>query len=155
MNRALFILSSHGTLGDTGRPTGWYVPEAAHPWTVLDTAGVDVTFASPAGGAAHAIGIDRADPAQVASLDDPEVARRLASAPRTADIDPAGFHAILFVGGHGTMWDFPSDTAAAAIAARIWASGGIVAAVCHGPAGLVNVMLDTGRPLVAGRRVAA
>ncbi|MCU0867994.1 MAG: type 1 glutamine amidotransferase domain-containing protein [Burkholderiales bacterium] len=155
MPRALFILTSHAVLGTTGRPTGWYVPEAAHPWAVLRAAGVDVVFASPAGAAAHAIGADRADPVQTAFLDDAEVQQRLATAPRTADVDPADIDAVLFVGGHGTMWDFPSDAAAAALTRHVWNAGGVVAAVCHGPAGLVDVTVDGRRPLVAGRRVAA
>jgi len=36
-----------------------------------------------------------------------------------------------------------------------WESGGVVAAVCHGSAGIVDVTLSDGRPLVAVRRVAA
>ena len=41
------------------------------------------------------------------------------------------------------------------IAAAIYEAGGVVAAVCHGPAALVNVKLPSGQYLVAGRQVAA
>ena len=53
------------------------------------------------------------------------------------------------------MWDFPDNPALAALARTIWENGGVVAAVCHGPAALVGVTLSDGTPLVAGRRVAA
>ena len=53
------------------------------------------------------------------------------------------------------MWDFPEDAGLARIAANIYERGGAVAAVCHGPAGLVNLKLSSGRYLVAGKDVAA
>jgi putative intracellular protease/amidase len=62
---------------------------------------------------------------------------------------------VLFVGGHGTMWDFPENTMLASIAAAVYEHGGLVSAVCHGPAGLVNVKLADGSYLVAGKTVAA
>ncbi len=37
----------------------------------------------------------------------------------------------------------------------IYESGGIVGAVCHGPAGLVNLRLSNGSYLVAGKTVSA
>src|SRR2546430_14564095 len=53
------------------------------------------------------------------------------------------------------MWDFPDDADLAGLAARIYERGGVVAAVCHGPSGLVNLRLSDGAYLVAGKRVAA
>ena len=53
------------------------------------------------------------------------------------------------------MWDFPDNTDLAAIGARVYERGGVVAAVCHGPAGLVNLTLSDGRYLVAGKDISA
>ncbi|GAA4946143.1 type 1 glutamine amidotransferase domain-containing protein [Actinoplanes utahensis] len=53
------------------------------------------------------------------------------------------------------MWDFPSDAGLTAFARELYERGGVVAAVCHGPAALVGLTLSDGTPLVAGRRVAA
>src|SRR5688500_16414329 len=53
------------------------------------------------------------------------------------------------------MWDFPDNKALGQLTARIHAAGGVVGAVCHGPAGLVNVKAADGRYLVAGHEVAA
>jgi putative intracellular protease/amidase len=55
----------------------------------------------------------------------------------------------------GTMWDFAQDERLGALAVATFERGGVVAAVCHGPAALVDVTLADGRPLVEGRRVAA
>merc|ERR1712173_19097 len=51
------------------------------------------------------------------------------------------------------MWDFPDCEAQNKAAAAIYEAGGIVSAVCHGPAGLVNVKLSSGEYLVAGKKV--
>merc|ERR1711964_837449 len=45
----LFVLTSHNKLGDTGKPTGWYLPELAHPYHVLHSK-ANITVASPKGG---------------------------------------------------------------------------------------------------------
>ena len=52
------------------------------------------------------------------------------------------------------MWDFPGSIALAAVGRDIYESGGVVAAVCHGPSGLVNMKLSDGTPLIAGKTVA-
>lgn len=49
-NKILFALTSHDRKGETGQPTGFYLPEAAHPWAVLKEAGFEVDFVSPKGG---------------------------------------------------------------------------------------------------------
>ena len=52
------------------------------------------------------------------------------------------------------MWDFPDDPDLARIARSVYERGGVVAAVCHGPAALVNLTLTDGSRLIAGKRVA-
>jgi putative intracellular protease/amidase len=151
----LFVLTSHDRLGDTDEATGFYVPEAAHPWQVFTEAGYRVRMLSPRGGPAPWTGVDRSDPAQRAFLDDPDVAAALADTLTPDQVDPADYAAIYFVGGHGTMWDFPGNEALARITAAIHEAGGVVSAVCHGPAGLLDVVLSDGRLLVDGRQVAA
>ena len=55
-------------------------------------------------------------------------------------VDADQFNVIFYVGGHGTMWDFPHDREIAELAATIYQANGVVAAVCHGPAGLTDVV---------------
>jgi putative intracellular protease/amidase len=63
------------------------------------------------------------------------------------------YAAIFYAGGHGTMWDFPDNKALVDIARQIYEADGTVAAVCHGPSGLVNIKLSNGEYLVAGKKV--
>ena len=53
------------------------------------------------------------------------------------------------------MWDFPNNDTVASLGRDIYENGGVVAAVCHGPAALVGMTLSDGAPLVQGKPLAA
>jgi putative intracellular protease/amidase len=153
--KVLIVLTSHDTLGDTGKETGFYLPEVTHPLDAFNRAGLMVDFVSPKGGKAPMVGIDLEDPLNKAFLDDSEQVSRVENTLNPAQIKPAEYAAIFYAGGHGTMWDFADNQELAAIAAAIYEAGGIVGAVCHGPAALVNLKLSDGAYLVANKTVAA
>jgi len=152
--KILIGLTSHGDLAGL-RPTGYYLSEVAHPWRVFTDAGYTVDLGSVEGGEPPVDGADLSDPIQRAFIEDPEMHRKVQGTPRFSDIDSSDYDAVLYAGGHGTMWDFPDDDDLARVTREIYESGGVIAAVCHGPAALVGVTLSNGRPLVEGRRVAA
>jgi putative intracellular protease/amidase len=151
----LIVLTSHDQLGDTGRHTGFYLPEAAHPWRIFTDAGYRVDLVSPKGGRPPIDGHDKGDEIQEEFLADPEMSAKLSGTLVPEQVSPADYDAIFFAGGHGTMWDFPDNTELALIARAVYEQGGVVAALCHGPAALVNLTLSDGTPLVAGKDVAA
>jgi putative intracellular protease/amidase/mannose-6-phosphate isomerase-like protein (cupin superfamily) len=152
--KLLFALSSHGELGNTGRPTGYYVPEAAYPWKVVTQAGFEVDFVSPQGGATPAIGLNFQDSVQREFLENAEVVDALHNTLSPGDLDPGAYVAIHYVGGHGAMWDFADDEQLALLAVAIYEAGGAISAVCHGSSGLVNMKLSDGCYLVEGRDLA-
>jgi putative intracellular protease/amidase len=154
-SRILFVLTSHATLGQTGRSTGWYLSEAAHPYAVLRHAGFEIQFASPAGGAAPMDGVNRSDPDNAAFLDDAASMALVSSTRRLAELDAASYDAVYVVGGHGTMWDLPENDALSTIIAHVYDAGGVVGAVCHGVAALVNTRLSSGEYLIADKTVSA
>lgn len=151
--RILIAMTSHDKLGDTGKSTGAYVPEFAHPYDVFKKAGFEVDFASVRGGRVPLDGIDRNDSVQAAFLDDAALMERLHTSKAAASVDAGQYDVIFFAGGHGTMWDFPDDPDFQSVAAKIYDRGGVVAAVCHGPAALVNLKLSSGDYLVTGKSV--
>lgn len=153
--KVLIVLTSHADLGGTGKKTGFYVSETAHPWRVFSQAGYQVDLASPQGGEPPQDGADRSDPIQKAFLDDAEMSSKLTHTLRPQEVNPQDYAAIFYAGGHGTMWDFPDNAKLAGIARDIYESGGVVSAVCHGPAALVNITLSDGNYLVAGKEVSA
>lgn len=147
------VLTSTAVLGDSGRLGGFNASEAARPWAVFRDAGHRVDLGSVAGGEPPRDEVDLDDPDQAAFFT--EAAEQLAATPAAHQIDPSGYDAVFFVGGHTTMWDFPDNPALASIARAIYEHGGVVGAVCHGPAALVGLTLSDGSLLVAGKRVAA
>jgi len=149
----LFVLTSHDTLGDTGKSTGYTVSEAADPWKVFTDAGWNVHVATVAGGPAPEDGFDPKDETQVAWRSDGEIHRQLEHAPTPANVNPAIYDAIYLVGGHGTMWDFPDDAGLNALICEVWDRGAVVAAVCHGPAALTTARLPDGSLLIDGKEV--
>lgn len=153
--RVLFVLTSHGTLGDSGRRTGYYLSEVTHPLAVFREAGFEVTFASVQGGEPPVDGLDLDDPVNARFWSDPVFRAEIAATTAIAAVDARVFDVVYFPGGHGTMWDFPGNPQVQRVVREAWDAGGVVAAVCHGPAALVDVRLADGRPLVAGRRLAA
>lgn len=156
----LLVLTNHSELGDTGRKTGFFLSEAAHPYEVFDKKGYFVTLASPEGGFApidpKSLNLD--DPANKAFWEkhtkmDKEKPGVLLTKP-LAEVDPAKYSAIFFAGGHGSMWDFPENQDIQRLTAAIYENNGAVGAVCHGPAALVNVRLSDGTHLLSGKNTA-
>lgn len=151
--KVLVVLTSHDSLGKTGKETGYYLPEVSHPVAVFERAGLSVDFVSPKGGKAPMIGIDLNDPANAAFLNNSEKMAQVENTLNPSEVDPSVYDAIFYAGGHGTMWDFADNSRLASIAASIYERGGVVSAVCHGPAGLVNIRLSNNEYLVAGKKV--
>ena len=158
--RVLIVVTSHATMGDTGKPTGVWLGELAVPYMRFVEAGTDVTVTSIMGGK---VPVDPRSTAPAGPeahvverfLADPVAARTLARSIPIESVDATRFDAVFLPGGHGTMFDFPQSLALASALSRAWTAGRVVAAVCHGPAGLIGAVDSDRRPVVAGRRVSA
>jgi putative intracellular protease/amidase len=151
--KILFVVTSHDKKGSTGEPTGYYLSEVSHPWEVLHNAGYEIDFVSPKGGKAPVDGFDLADPVNKEFWENAEYHNKIEHTLTPIQVKTADYAAIFYAGGHGAMWDLAEDKALAQVAAKIYESNGIVAAVCHGPAGLVNIKLDNGKYLIDGKKV--
>jgi len=152
----LLVVTNHGRIEKLDKPTGYWMSEVSHAWTRFTDAGYTVTFASPKG---ETVPLDP----RSFDLEDTDNKRmwnrgtilELAETKPLEEVDPAKFKAVYFAGGHGTMWDFPDSESLQKVTQAIWEKGGVVSAVCHGPAGLVNVKTGDGKYLVDGKKVAA
>jgi len=151
--KVLFVVTSHDKKGNTGERTGYYLSEVSHPWKILKEAGYEIDFVSPKGGNPPVDGFDLSDPDNKLFWEDPYYRKKLENSMKPSEVQADQYEAIHFAGGHGAMWDLPENRDIARIAARIYENGGVVSAVCHGPAGIVNIKLSNGEYLVKGKKV--
>lgn len=151
--KVLIVVTSHGQLGNTGKATGYYLPEVSHPYAKLQELGYSIDIASPKGGKApmDESSRDLKDPVNKKLLGNKEFVAKLENTLALKNIRAQDYGAILFAGGHGTMWDFVSTPEINSLSQKIYEAGGVVAAVCHGPAALVNIKLGNGDYLIAGK----
>ena len=147
----LMVLTSHDRIGDTCKPTGFWLEEFAAPFYRLQDAGHAITLASPKGGQPP---LDPKSDEPDAQTDatrrfqsDTEATAALAATVRLSEIDPADFDALFFPGGHGPMWDLAVDADVARLITATVAADKPVAAVCHGPA------VFHGTDVLQGKRV--
>jgi len=156
--KILIVTTSHSKMGVTDHATGSWVEEVAAPYYILADAGIDVTIASIAGGVVpFDPNSQKPDAVKAAAaqrfLNDDIVQALLQTTPKLASLDPDDYDGIFLPGGHGVMWDLPENLVLADWLQRYDQAGKIIAAVCHGSAGLVGAKHADGKPLIAGRRV--
>lgn len=152
MEKILFVVTSHSELGNTGKKTGYFLSEVTHPWSVLSP-DYEIDVVSPKGGRPPVDGFDLNDPINRKYWDSPEWQDKISNSLKPEEVDPAKYKAIFYAGGHGAMWDFPENETLAKIAQTIYENGGFVSAVCHGPAGLLNIKLASGELLIKGKKL--
>ncbi|KAK4903112.1 hypothetical protein LTR27_000040 [Elasticomyces elasticus] len=153
--KVLVVLSSHEKLGDTGKKTGWYLPEFAHPFYKLQGK-AELTIASPKGGAAPL------DESSVQMFTDDESTKflkeqealwknteKLSSFLGKSD----QFDAVFYVGGHGPMFDLAVDKDSHQLIKEFYESSKIISAVCHGPVVFADVKLSDGSFLVKDQQI--
>lgn len=155
--KVLMVLTSHGRLGETGKATGLWLEELAAPYYVFKDAHADVTLASPAGGQPpvdpNSEQADSQTEATKRFRADGEAMRALAATVPLADVDPDGFDAVFYPGGHGPLWDLADNEDSRRIVEHLYAQGKPTAAVCHGVAALRDARGPFGLPLVRGKPV--
>ncbi|WP_248796384.1 type 1 glutamine amidotransferase domain-containing protein [Pseudomonas sp. MWU13-2105] len=155
--KVLMVLTSHDTLGNTGRPTGFWLEELAAPYYAFLQAKAEIVLASPKGGQPPL------DPKSNELESQTELTRRfeadaaatrqLANTVRLDSVSPSDFDAIFYPGGHGPLWDLAEDQHSIQLIEAFLAAGKPAALVCHAPGVLRHVKTPDGQPLVAGKGV--
>ncbi|WP_017343116.1 type 1 glutamine amidotransferase domain-containing protein [Halorubrum sp. T3] len=150
MTDALFVVSEEG----------YWAEECIEPLTTLEAEGVDVTVATPSGsppvvdersldpeaaGGEERVAELREVDEEHPELNDPEP---------IATVDAADYDAVVFPGGHGTVWDVNQDRHARQLLLDAVAGDeGVALVVCHAVGILAFTREADGTPLVEGRAV--
>lgn len=155
--RILHVVTNVSHYDNPAHKTGLWLSELTHAYAIFAGQGYEQHIVSPQGGRSplepRALKWPLLDASAKAWLKTPAKMALLENTLSPQQVDPAGFDAIYFTGGHAVMWDFPDSAELQRITRAIYERGGVVSAVCHGYCGLLNVRLSNGTPLVAGRRI--
>ena len=150
MSSALFVVSEEG----------YWAEECIEPLTTLESAGVDVAVATPSGSPPvvdegsldpeAAGGEERAAALREVDETHPE----LNDSEPLATVEADGYDAVVFPGGHGTVWDVnPDRHARQLLLDAVAGENGVALVVCHAVGILAFTREADGTPLVAGRSV--
>lgn len=155
--KILMVLTSHDTLGNTGRKTGFWLEELAAPYYVFKDAGAEIVLASPQGGQPP---LDPKSNEPGSQTDetrrfeaDEEATSLLSNTARLDAVDPGDYDAVFYPGGHGPLWDLAEDRISIRLIEATLGAGKPVALVCHAPGVLRRAKAPDGKPLVEGRKV--
>jgi len=150
--KILMVVSAYGQEQGEARP-GYEFDEFSKAYLVFKANGIKVDVASPKGGSVEADKYDASASYNAKVLADEAIMAKLNNTLVTSELNASNYAAVFIVGGKGAMFDLPKDKALQSLIADIYQQNGSVAAVCHGPAALVDVKLPDGSYLVADKAI--
>ncbi|WP_334352378.1 type 1 glutamine amidotransferase domain-containing protein [Companilactobacillus sp. HBUAS56257] len=156
MKKILVVLTNTIRYHGTQQATGLWLGEATEFVDEVTNANFAVDYVSPKGGFVPLDPrsfkyTDKSTMDIYASSDFQQ--RALTNSLKPEQINPKDYSAIYYTGGHGVMWDFPTDPKLQEITRKIYQQGGLITSVCHGIAGLLNVTDANGKYLIAGKNI--
>lgn len=155
--KILIIVTNVNVYASGRHQTGLWLSELTHLYHAAKEKGYEITIASPNGGAVpidpESLKLFTLDKVSKGYYNDPAFMKALNSSKTLADVANEKFDVVYLAGGHGTMYDFPDDTTMQSIIRNQYESGNIVAAICHGVGGLLNVKLSDGEYLIKDKKV--
>jgi len=154
MKKVLIPVTNHATLGETDQENGTFAPELTHAVHVLKEAGIDYEVASIKGGKAPIYGQDiEGDDVNSSMLADEDFQNRVNNTIPVSQVNIADYDAVFYPGGFGLLSDLAANEDFAKLSAAHYENGGILAAVCHGPAAFLPIILSNGESLLATKSV--
>jgi putative intracellular protease/amidase len=155
MKKFLLIVTNTGMYAGGRLKTGLWLSELTHIYHSAIEKGWGITIASPKGGMVPI------DPESLKPLVLDKISKHYYGNPAFMDelnhsksleaIKNDTFDCVYLAGGHGTMYDFPDDVTLQSIISSQYEQGKMVAAICHGVSGLLNVKLSNGEYLIKGK----
>ena len=155
--KILLIVTNVGMYASGKLKTGLWLSELTHIYHAAKEEGFDITIASPQGGNVPV------DPESLKPLvldklskeyyENPDFMKLLQHTKSLDDVAGQDFDCVYLAGGHATMYDFPNDATMQSIIKEQYERNRMVAAICHGVGGLLNVKLSDGEYLIKGKNL--
>jgi putative intracellular protease/amidase len=154
MKKILIPVTNHATLGTTEQANGTYSPELTHAINAFIAVGFEYEITSIQGGSAPIYGTDiEGDSVNETILKNQEFQNKMNNTQLISELNIDDYDAIYYPGGFGLLSDLATNEEMAKLSAKHYESGGILSAVCHGPAGLLPITLSNGEKLLATKSV--
>lgn len=158
-NKILMILTNTSRYKNSFEKTGLWLSEATEFIDEINSR-FKIDYVSPNGGR---VPLDpRSLEKKYVKKEDLEILesndfknRALTNSLRADQVDPSEYIAIYYTGGHGVLCDYPHDYNIQALASYIYNNGGHIATVCHGLAGVLNILDMKGGYFIKDKNVTA
>ena len=151
--KILFVTSNQHTYGNTTINTANHFEEIVVAYDVFKKNGYAVDFVSPNGGAIPLGYIQTSNPTQKEHLYDAEFMNLLKHTFKPEQVNAKDYQAVYYSGGGAAMFGVAENKSIQDIASKIYASGGIISAVCHGTAGIVNLKNSNGVSIFSNKKI--
>lgn len=149
MKKIMIVNTSTDHFGEFSKPTGLWLGELVHFYDYFNDGNYEIDIFSVKGGetpidpvSLNAVFLDKVTKRY---YDDESFMSKLKHSKSIKEADPTQYDVIYFTGGHGVMFDFPDNKDIQHAINEVHGHDGIVAAVCHGIAALLNVKDTNGR----------
>ncbi|KAL6862025.1 class I glutamine amidotransferase-like protein [Trichoderma novae-zelandiae] len=153
------VTSAKADLFNGKETTGVFISEALHPFRVFRDAGFEVDLVSETGKYTPdwlSLQPDFLKGSDKETYEDTqsEFRQKLDNMPKPEQLDGNNYGIFFASAGHAALIDYPTATGLQKIAEDVWANGGVVSSVCHGPAIFANVKdRATGKPIISGKTI--
>lgn len=152
--KILFIVSNQKTYGNSSIKASNHFGEIVYAYDVLVKAGYEIDFVSPNGGAVPFGYLNKSNPIQKKYLNDIKLLTKLRNTLAPKDVKVSNYKAVYYVGGGAAMFGVPENLDIQKIAIDVYEkNNGIISAVCHGSAGIVNLKGSDGEYIYKGKNV--
>lgn len=155
--KILIIVTNVSMYASGHLKTGLWLSELTHIYHAAKEKGYNIDIASPEGGNIpidpESLKFFTLDKISTTYWNDVSFRKILNNSKSLGDIVNQQYDLVYLAGGHGTMYDFPDNSTLQSIIKNQYESGRIVAAICHGVGGLLNVKLSNGEYLIKGKEM--
>ena len=151
--KVLFVTSNQQFYGNTDIVTANHFEEIVMAYDVFANNGYQVDVLSPEGGAIPIGYLNTSNPTQKKYLYDGRFMDKLEHTLKPSEINPVDYQAVYYSGGGAAMFGIADNESIQKIATGIYENNGIVSAVCHGTAGLVNLKGKDGKSIFQDKNI--
>lgn len=157
MKKIMIVNTSTEFFGNTETPTGLWLSELVHFYDAFIDTDVDIDLFNITGGNTPIDPVSLSpfmlDNTSKSYYNNEHFMDLLRYSQPISEAQLDQYDAIYFTGGHGVMYDFPENKYIQSAVNTIYEKGGIVSAVCHGIAALLNVKDASGTFLIQNRQI--